>query len=820
LEPAQEVTLDIGATISQQTTMFPTKPILQVFRQECTRPRLVAAALAASGIIAWSRFSENTANGAEQDMEASSQKQRAIQQLVAFDSFIHPFIFPVSTTRCEFIRGPTFSRLARSRTIRRIEDSSTKATLKSRYDVQWKSPLGEGGFGAVYLATDRKTNERVAVKQIAKTFTDNASFQREMNAFLHIRRNGSHPNICGLIENFDEGKYYYIVLDLISGGEMFDHLINNGAFSEADAARMFREIGSALAFLHGINIVHGDLKPENLMLSSKNQTDAVIELVDFGCAQIIDETSPFYEESLLISATTPGYSPPEMVDKSLKLTHLAPSMDMFSIGVILYVMLCGCHPYDVDGTASDEELNKRILARKLPELRNSRNTAHLSRSAVELMEKLMHPDPKKRLTAQQMLDHPWVRGETAAKGKIKGSDQRLKKFRKYKSQLEANVFQNMVRFSGDLATPDIHKKTSLIEQSFRALDPENKGYITTRQLKELDPKTNTDNADDDTQLSLSGFSDLLSDNMKNRYFPSGHVIYREGDRGKSMYFINSGRIEVSSKDGFKASIETGDFFGEGALLSKSGRRSASIKTLTPVHAIEISKEYFDKYLASGYDTQINLRERDKERKRNRAKTILASTKTMEEQWYPKGSSLYEQGRPGDDVFILEEGEVDVTIEDHTVYAVKPGELCGESAVIFGKPRNTAAKCVSDKCLVHILKGEDFTKIVNSMASSTLKESLRDITHRREFQKALVFTTKKAFPTTEAELREAFEETDYDRSGKIDLADITLMLKQIDATWTNKEIKEILASLDLDRTGAVNWEAFKRMFCTSNSNSNK
>ena len=85
-----------------------------------------------------------------------------------------------------------------------------------------------------------------------------------MDAFLHIRRSGGHPNICGLRENFNEGNYFYLVLDLIEGGEMFDHLIKDGAYSEADASRLVREVGSALSFLHGIGLVHTDLKPENL----------------------------------------------------------------------------------------------------------------------------------------------------------------------------------------------------------------------------------------------------------------------------------------------------------------------------------------------------------------------------------------------------------------------------------------------------------------------------------------------------------------------------------------------------------------------------
>ena len=590
---------------------------------------------------------------------------------------------------------------------------------------------------------------------------------------------------------------------------MFDHLINNGAYSEADAARLFREVGSALAFLHGIGLVHGDLKPENLMLSSKNPLDAVLEVVDFGCAQVIDEESPFYDISSGIAATTPGYSAPEMIDKRIKLPHLEASMDMFGLGVILYVMLCGFHPYDLDGTATSEELNQRVLSRKLPRFRNSRMTAHLSSSAIDLIESLMQPIPKNRLTAQQTLNHPWVRGETARTGKIKGSDERLSMYRKYRSRLEAKVFQNMVKLSGE-SSSDVTKRASLIEQSFRKLDPDNNGYISTKELKRLDslpPKS--DSNDDDDHLSLAGFSDLLSDNMKNVYFPTSHVIYREGDHGDKMYFINSGRVEVSTADGFKTIIEQGDFFGEGALLSSNGKRSATIKTVTPVHAIEIRKEYFEKYLADGYDTQLNLRERDRTRKRVRAKTILASTKNMEEIVYANGAHLYKQGKPGNDVFILESGEANVTINDHVVFTAKPGELCGEYAVIFGKPRNSSATCISDKCIVHVLKADDFKRIVGE--SPTLQESLKDIAHTREFQKALVFKTKRAFPTNESELRAAFEAADYKRSGKIDVADITMMLKQIDPSWSSSEIDEIFASLDLDGSGFVNWEEFQRLF---------
>jgi hypothetical protein len=149
------------------------------------------------------------------------------------------------------------SRLRRSNTILQYKSEVSKESVRSRYKVNWKKPLGQGGFGAVYSAIDRRTGEKVALKQISKKYTDNVAFQREMDAFLHLRRAGGHPNICGLHENFDEGNYFYFSLDLISGGEMFDHLIRSGPYSEHDASRLVREVASALNFMHGIGFVHG-----------------------------------------------------------------------------------------------------------------------------------------------------------------------------------------------------------------------------------------------------------------------------------------------------------------------------------------------------------------------------------------------------------------------------------------------------------------------------------------------------------------------------------------------------------------------------------
>lgn len=499
-----------------------------------------------------------------------------------------------------FPLAPHFSTLSRYRTIERLDKTKNLDTLQSKYKVKWIRPLGEGTFGAVYLGRDRKTGEQVAVKKISKAYTDNVAFQREIEALLHIRENGGHPNICGLQENYDEGDYYYLVLDLVSGGEMFDRLCSKGAYSEADAARLVREVASALAFMHGIGIVHGDMKPENLLLTSTQAADSVIKVVDFGCAQVNRPglAPPDKETEGRGTANTPAYSAPEVLNKSKRKSALQPSFDMWALGIIIYIMLTGVHPFDLYGNATDEEIEQQIMSGKQLPLGKSPLTAHLSEDAIALIKKLLSFDPRKRLTAQELLDHPWVRGDTARTNIMADSDKRLAAYRAFKTKLKAKVFSDMVQLASDnLNADDVTKKSSLIEQSFQLLNPDHRGYVTTKTLRKI-TKESMGGSDGVEQLSLSGFSDILAENMKNRYFPKGHLVYREGDKGHSMYFINSGTVEVYSKDGVKSVRKTGDSFGEGALLHPKQIRSASIRCLTPVHAIEISREYFEKYVAT------------------------------------------------------------------------------------------------------------------------------------------------------------------------------------------------------------------------------
>ena len=198
-------------------------------------------------------LSSTTSDDGEPRDVNNSREERSLPSLAA--------ILPLtSSCACEG-RDGSFG-LRRHQTMKMFSDTSTVATLRSRYDVDWDAPIGEGAFGSVYLCRDLQSGREYAMKKIPKRLTNKESFTREIDALLYIRESGGHPGICRLIENFDEGGSYFLVLDLIQGGELFDQLARSGPYSEADAARLVREVASALAYLHGVGIVHADLKPE------------------------------------------------------------------------------------------------------------------------------------------------------------------------------------------------------------------------------------------------------------------------------------------------------------------------------------------------------------------------------------------------------------------------------------------------------------------------------------------------------------------------------------------------------------------------------
>jgi serine/threonine protein kinase len=703
---------------------------------------------------------------------------------------------------------PSFERLEASYTIgddqRDDNGEDTSASNNSGGDDKEDKPasnktggtlLGEGAFSSVYLGHEKKTDLPVAVKKISKQYTDTDGFERELRALLHIRKSGGHPHICSLHQCYDDDKHYYLVLDYIEGGEMFEHLIRNGAYSEAGAARLVREVASTLAFLHGIGVVHADLKPENIMLSRQSDdgaSNAVVKLVDFGSAEIVTGEAVPSTASASDFTLTPAYAPPEVLNKTKDDGSMVESsMDMWALGVILYIMLVGMHPFDPNGGASDDEIEEYVKdVKRMPSIRNSHYTRHLSPSAVELIEGLMNRDPKQRMTAEQMLEHPWVRGETATTDIIKGSAERLSKFRAFKTKLQARFFQDVVAWSDN--EDEMRKRTNLMEKSFLALQ-----YAPA--LEDMDKKG---------ELNMNEFHNLLSENMKHRYFKKGHCVYKEGDVGNHMYFINSGTIEVTTGQGSRAERGQGDFFGEGALLHPRKIRSATIKCETPVHVMEISREYFEKYMATSESgLMLDIKEKDKIRKRNHAKSILMLQENLIKRTYRKGKSLFRAGQSGDSLYIIESGKVGIEVKDQNVLTVLPGNICGEHSVITGRKRNCSALCLSDTCTCLELSGRDFRKLMDT--SPDTMGSIEELCWRRDFKKAVAKKLKKDFPYDNP--REAFDAVNENGDEELDARAIGKLLREMDPEYTDDEIQSVIKVMDLTASGSVSFDEFKKVF---------
>jgi serine/threonine protein kinase len=558
------------------------------------------------------------------------------------------------------------------------------------------------------------------LKKISKRYTNFSTFKTETDALLRIYDNGGHPNISGLKDMYEDYSHFYLVMDLVSGGEMFDHLSNDGAYSEADAARLIHEVASAMAFLHGVGVVHADLKPENLLLCSKNRLDGTIKMIDFGCALLNPDNQ---EESSVVADTvqtaqgTTGYWPPERFNNA-KPTQ---AIDMWAVGVILYIMLTGAHPFDLKGDKSDEEVAEAIKTNPSPPM-DEKYAGHLSASAKDLILKLMDKDPSKRISAYDMLHHPWVRGETATTEKMQDSDKKLSHFQDLRHKLETSIFAVLVNQGHKdmtMSEAKINKKTPgdggagvpIMKMVFDVFDEEGKGYINendigrivtehtgeilnsneTREFLASRNEQSSSASSTNPDLSLSGFSKLFS-RLKHKHFPRGHYIFHAGDEGSSMYFLTSGKVEVQTRKGQLVSIlRSGDFFGEGALLEQENSRFTTAKCATPVDVIEIKREEFDRYTKASHETRNDLKRKWRARNLVYAKNLLRLQTNVQVKNLKKGDVIYKEGDVVcTSMFRVDDkdgGELLVTHQNTPVHKYIAGDSFGESSLLFNKPRS-------------------------------------------------------------------------------------------------------------------------------------
>ncbi|XP_059967514.1 calcium/calmodulin-dependent protein kinase type 1 isoform X4 [Mesoplodon densirostris] len=253
-----------------------------------------------------------------------------------------------------------------------------------------------GAFSEVILAEDKRTQKLVAIKCIAKKALEGkeGSMQNEI-AVLHKIK---HPNIVALDDIYESGGHLYLIMQLVSGGELFDRIVEKGFYTERDASRLIFQVLDAVKYLHDLGIVHRDLKPENLLYYSMDE-DSKIMISDFGLSKMEDPGSV-----LSTACGTPGYVAPEVLAQK----PYSKAVDCWSIGVIAYILLCGYPPFYDE---NDAKLFEQIL--KAEYEFDSPYWDDISDSAKDFIRHLMEKDAEKRFTCEQALQHPWIAGDTA-----------------------------------------------------------------------------------------------------------------------------------------------------------------------------------------------------------------------------------------------------------------------------------------------------------------------------------------------------------------------------------------------------------------------
>lgn len=275
--------------------------------------------------------------------------------------------------------------------------------------------LGEGSFGKVKLAYHLATNSRVALKIINRRTLQKADMQGRVEREISYLRLLRHRHIIKLYEVIKSKDEIIMVLEF-AGKELFDHIVQKGRMHEDEARKFFQQIISAVQYCHKHKIVHRDLKPENLLLDNKMD----IKIADFGLSNIMTDGN-----FLKTSCGSPNYAAPEVISGRL---YAGPEVDVWSCGVILYVMLVGRLPFDEE---SIPELFHRISqgVYNIPDF--------LSAGARNLLKKMLIVNPMDRITVEKLIKDPWFTTNLAAE-----------LFPEAKSSASEQVDENVVKFLG------------------------------------------------------------------------------------------------------------------------------------------------------------------------------------------------------------------------------------------------------------------------------------------------------------------------------------------------------------------------------------
>ena len=254
-----------------------------------------------------------------------------------------------------------------------------------------KDKLGEGAFGSVRLGINKQTGEKVAIKILEKNklsrYQDKIRLEREIDILKKLK----HPNIVQLYGVIETERQILLIMEYIKGQELYQYILLKKKLSEEESCLYFQQIISGIEYLQKLKISHRDIKSENILIEQNTKN---IKIIDFGLSNIYGNKE---NEILTTACGSPFYAAPEMLKGE---TYKGSTVDIWSIGVVLYAMICGFLPFEGN---DNSELYKKIIDGKysIP--------SHVSNNCRDLLHQMLITNPKKRINIQQIKKQQWVK---------------------------------------------------------------------------------------------------------------------------------------------------------------------------------------------------------------------------------------------------------------------------------------------------------------------------------------------------------------------------------------------------------------------------
>ncbi|KAK4491935.1 hypothetical protein RD792_002717 [Penstemon davidsonii] len=330
--------------------------------------------------------------------------------------------------------------------------------IKSKYNVG--KELGRGQFGVTYSCTEISTGHHYACKSILKRKLVSKNDKDDMKREVHIMQHLSgQANIVEFKGAYEDRLSVHVVMELCGGGELFDRIIAQGHYSERAASELCRQIVNVVHHCHFMGVMHRDLKPENFLLSSKDEK-AMLKATDFGLSVFIEEGKVYRD--IVGSAY---YVAPEVLRRSY-----GKEIDVWSAGVILYILLSGVPPFWAE---TEKGIFDAILKEEVDF--DSEPWPSISNSAKDLVQKMLTKDPRRRITSAQVLEHPWIKGQASDKPIDSAVLSRMKQFRAM-NKLKKLALKVIAQ---SLSEEEIRGLKSM----FTNMDTDQSGTITYEELK-------------------------------------------------------------------------------------------------------------------------------------------------------------------------------------------------------------------------------------------------------------------------------------------------------------------------------------------------